>query len=156
MPPLSVTSEDLLAQATLQATVDPISQGVGTVTTGWVNATGFAGGMFAVVQAGVLGAAATVDAKLQYAQDGSGTGAADIPGKAITQILKATGDNKQAVIRVPRWQIDMASSPGHPFVRLSITVGGAASLVAGALYGVGNSYGGQSVQLAGSVAQVVQ
>lgn len=41
----------------------------------------------------------TVDAKVQEATDGSGTGAADITGKAVTQ-LTATDDNKQVVLEV--------------------------------------------------------
>jgi hypothetical protein len=45
---------------------------------------------------GVLGAAATVDAKLQQATDTSGTGAKDISGKAITQLVKASNDNNEA------------------------------------------------------------
>jgi hypothetical protein len=39
---------------------------------------------------GVLGASATVDAKLQQATDNSGTGVKDVTGKAITQLVKAT------------------------------------------------------------------
>ncbi len=104
--------------------IAPISQGVGTVTTGWVDVTGLAN-LMAVIQTGVLGAAATVDAKLQKATDGAGTGVVDITGKAITQLVKATDDNKQAVINLHTEEI------GNTFthVRLSLTVGAAASLV---------------------------
>ena len=68
------------------ATLDPISQAAGTATTGWISAANHHG-LLAIIQTGVLGTGATVDAKLQQAQDGSGTGAKDIAGKGITQIL---------------------------------------------------------------------
>jgi hypothetical protein len=78
-----------------------------------------------------MGASATLDGKLQQATDSSGTGAKDVTGKAITQIVKATGDNKQALINL-RVQ-DLDTNGGFAFVRLSITVGTAASLVGGYL-----------------------
>jgi hypothetical protein len=86
------------------------------------------------MQTGVMGAAATLDAKLQQASDGAGTGAKDIAGKAIVQIVKATGDNKQAWINVRPEQLDVNN--GFCFVRLSITVGTAASLINALLLGV--------------------
>src|SRR5438552_1384211 len=87
----------LSEQAALLATYDPVSQGAATVTTGWVAVKNFHRFM-ALIQTGVLGASATLDAKIQQAQDSSGTGAKDITGKSITQIVKATGDNKQAMM----------------------------------------------------------
>jgi hypothetical protein len=48
-------------------------------------------GLLALVQTGVLGVAATVDAKLQQAQDGSGPGAQDISGKGdFTRVTEST------------------------------------------------------------------
>jgi hypothetical protein len=73
----------------------------GTVTTGWVD-DGQVQRSGADLQTGVLGAAATVDAKLQQATSAAGAGAKDIAGKAITQIVKATGDNKQVADRPAR------------------------------------------------------
>jgi hypothetical protein len=151
VPPPTVSPEDvLLAPFTLQATIDPVSQGVGTITTPWFNAAGFLG-VVALIQTGLLGVAATVDAKLQLARDGSGTGAKDA-GKAITQIVKATGDNKQSIIRAPAWQLDFGS--GFPYARLSITVGGAASLIAASVYSAGRQ-GEQFQPVAASVAEIV-
>src|SRR5262245_59035634 len=77
--------------------INPASLGPGTADSGWVDASKFARFM-AVIQTGVLGAAATLDAKIQHATDGTGAGAEDVTGKSITQIAKATGDNVQAVI----------------------------------------------------------
>jgi hypothetical protein len=91
-------------------------------------------GLLAIVQTGVLGTGATVDAKLQQAQDASGTGAKDITGKAISQIVKATGDNKQALIHVKPEDLDTVS--GFGFVRLSVTVGVAASQTAAQVLGI--------------------
>lgn len=48
------------------ATLDPTSQAVGTLSTGWIPA-GNHQNLLAVIQTGVLGTGATVDAKLQQA-----------------------------------------------------------------------------------------
>ena len=78
------------------ALLDPSSQAAGTVTTGWISVANHHG-LLAIVQTGVLGTGATVDAKLQQAQDASGTGAKDLTGKAITQLTQAaSGSAKQA------------------------------------------------------------
>lgn len=90
------------------ATLDPSSQAAGTATTGWISVANHHG-LLAIVQTGVLGTGATLDAKLQQAQDASGTGAKDITGKAITQILKAIAaatqneDINLPVMAPPRW-----------------------------------------------------
>ena len=49
-------------------TIDPVSQAAGTVTTSWVDQSVFFFVM-AIIQTGVLGTSATVDAKLQQATD---------------------------------------------------------------------------------------
>lgn len=116
----------------LLGSVDPVSQGAGTVTTGWVPAAAYFSFM-ALISTGVLGAGATLDAKIQQAQDNAGTGAKDLAGKAVTQIVKASGDAKQAMIDFRAQDLDAAN--GFGFVRLSLTVGVAASLVAGYLFG---------------------
>ncbi len=116
------------------ATLDPASQAAGTTTTGWISAANHHG-LLAIVQTGVLGTGATVDAKLQQALDASGTGAKDITGKAITQIVKASGDNKQALINIRPEELDTIN--GFGFVRLSLTVAVAASQTAAQVLGVG-------------------
>jgi hypothetical protein len=115
------------------ATLDPVSQAAGTATTGWISAANHHG-LLAIIQTGVLGTGATVDAKLQQALDTSGTGAKDISGKAIAQIVKASGDNKQALINVKPEDLDTVN--GFGFVRLSVTVGVAASQTAAQVLGV--------------------
>jgi hypothetical protein len=115
------------------ATIDPAAQAAGTVTTGWISVANHHG-FLSLVQTGVLGTSATVDAKLQQAVDATGTSAKDISGKAITQIVKATGDNKQALINVKPEELDTVN--GFGFVRLSLTVGVAASQTAAQILGV--------------------
>ena len=134
------------------ATIDPVSQAAGTVTTGWITVANHHG-LLAVIQTGVLGASATLDAKLQQATDSSGTGAKDITGKAITQIVKATGDNKQALINVKPEELDTVN--GFGFVRLSITVGVAASLTSAQLLGINPRFAPADAGNQAGVAQIV-
>ncbi len=119
------------------AVINPVSQGVATVTTGWVSMA-LRDAVLALVQTGVLGASATVDAKLQQATDSGGTGAKDITGKAVTQLVKASNDNNQVLINCRSDELDIAN--GFAFVRLSITVGTAASLISAALLGFNARY----------------
>ena len=86
--------------------IDPDANGAATYTTGWVSMRDWHA-VLAVVQAGDLGASATIDAKLEQATDGSGTGAKDVTGKAITQLTKAgSDDNKQALINCRADELD--------------------------------------------------
>lgn len=116
----------------LLGSVDPISQGAGTVTTGWVAVQNFHS-FLALIATGIMGASATLDAKIQQAQDSGGTGVKDLTGKALVQILKAAGDGKQAYINFRDQDLDTTN--GFTYIRLSLTVGTAASLVAGYLFG---------------------
>jgi hypothetical protein len=149
MNPNALLSEDVGVLATL----DPVSQGAGTITTGWINAGNFLKFM-ALIQTGVLGAAATVDAKLQQATDAAGTGVKDIAGKAIVQIVKATGDNKQAEINLRPEQLDVNN--GFGFVRLSLTVGTAASLVGASVLGAFPRQGTGGDKNQAAVVQTIQ
>ena len=134
------------------ATIDPASQAVGTVTTGWISA-GNHHSLLALVKSGVLGTGAKLDAKLQQATDASGTGAKDVTGKAITQIVKAAGDNKQALINLRPDDLDITN--GYAFVRLSLTVAVAASLTAAQLLGFNPRFAPGDASNQAAVAQVV-
>jgi len=134
------------------ATIDPVSQAAGTVTSGWMSMAEFHS-MAAILQTGALGASATVDAKLQQATDSSGTGAKDITGKAITQLVKASHDNKQAIIQCHAEELDVANSFTH--VRLSVTVATAASLISAVLLGTNPRYSPASDQDDTDVTQIV-
>ena len=134
------------------ATIDPASQAAGALSTGWVSVANHLG-FLAVVQTGVLGTSATVDAKLQQALDSSGTGAKDISGKAITQIVKATGDNKQALINIKPEELDTVN--GFGFVRVTVTVGVAASITSVQLLGVNPRFAPADAANQAAVVQVI-
>ena len=148
MFPNAKGSEEL----SILATIDPVSQGAGTVTTGWVNVANYHA-LLAVIQTGVLGVAATLDGKIQQAQDNAGTGVKDVATKAIVQIVKATGDNKQALINLNPEDVDNIN--GFGFIRLSLTVGVAASLVSGQLLGVNPRYATADAFNQAGVVQIV-
>lgn len=132
------------------ATLDPASQAAGTATTEWVSMTEFHD-LLAIVQTGSLGTNSTVEAKLQQAKDANGTGAKDVVGKALTQIVKATGENKQALINFSPDNFDLAND--YAFVRLSVTVGVAASQISAQILGVNPLY---SPADAANQAEVIQ
>ena len=134
------------------ANIAPVSQGVGAVTTGWVPVANHHV-FLALICTGLLGASATVDAKIQQATDAAGTGAKDVTGKAITQIVKATGDNKQAMINFRPTELD--TNGGFGYVRLSLTVGTAASLVSAELLGFNARNNPASINNQAAVVQLV-
>ena len=134
------------------ATIDPASQSAGSATTGWVSVANHHG-LLAVVQTGVLGTLATVDAKLQQATDSTGAGAKDVAGRAITQIVKATGDNKQALINLKPEELDTLN--GFGFVRVAVTVGVAASITGAQLLGVNPRFAPADSGNQAAVVQVI-
>ena len=135
------------------ATIDPSNQASGTATTGWISVANYHG-FLAEVQTGALGTSATLDAKLQQALDSSGTGAKDITGKSITQLTQAaSGSNRQVLINVKPEELDTVN--GFGFVRLSVTVGVAASMTTAQLIGVNPRYAPADSQNQAAVAQVI-
>jgi hypothetical protein len=81
-------------------------------------------------------ATGTVDAKLQMAKDVSGTGAIDIPGKAITQMLAASDGSKIRMIDLKSDEIPDT----YTHIRLVLTAATAASLVGAVLFGEAANY----------------
>ena len=135
------------------ATLDPVSQAAGTATTGWISA-GNHHNLLALIQSGVLGTGATLDAKIQQATDASGTGAKDVTGKAITQLTQAgSGSAKQAIINLRPEDLDVTN--GYSYVRLSVTVGVAASLTSAQLLGFNPRFAPGDASNQAAVAQVV-
>lgn len=110
--------------STLVGIIDPDAYAAGDVSSGWVDM-GDYNAIQAIVCAGTLGASATLDAKLEQATDGSGTGVKDITGKAITQMVKASNDDDQAIIELRDDELDVENSFTH--VRVTMTVGTATS-----------------------------
>ena len=113
--------------------LSPVSQAAGNLNSGWYPVSQFIQ-LMAVLQTGTLGASATVDFAMLQAQDAAGTGSKSLSGKSITQIVKATGDDKQAIINFRASDLD--TEGGFDYVRMKITVGTAASLVSAALFGI--------------------
>lgn len=139
-------------RAVVAAVIDPDATAAGTVTSGWVHMGTF-DTILAIALAGTLGASATFDAKLEQAQDSSGTGAKDITGKAITQLTQAGTDESdlQSLINCRADELDVAN--GFDYVRLSITVGTATSDAGGLIIGMNARY--QPAADAASVTEVV-
>jgi len=122
-------------QFPLLATIAPVSQAAGTVTTGWISAADYVA-YYIKVGVGVLGASATVDVKVQQATDSSGTGVKDVSGSSITQLTKAgTDDGKVVVINLRADRLDINNS--FKYFRVSLTDATAASLITVDVYGVG-------------------
>lgn len=135
----------------VEGVIKPDATAAGTVTSGWIAAADFAS-YAAILLAGDLGASATVDAKIQVATDGSGTGAVDLSGAAITQFTKAgSDDNKQAVIAFQREKI----GSGFTHFRFSVTVGTATSDLGGVVVGLFPTYGPATDLDLASVKQVI-
>lgn len=133
--------------------LDPISQSAAARSTGWVSMANWRTAM-AVIQAGALGTSATLDAKIEQATSSGGAGAKDITGKAITQLTKAgSDDNKQAIINLRQDDLDM--NGGFTHVRLTLTVGTAASLTSGLLLGFDAANGWASANDATTVDEIV-
>ena len=143
------TNIKLSEKLAILATLNPASVAPSTVLTSWVLANNFHS-ILAVLQAGVLGSSATLNASLQQAQDSSGTNAKAVGAHAITAI---TSNNVQALLECRTDELDSAN--GFIYVALSVTVGVAASLIGATLIG-GNprSFSSAGLDQAG-VVQIV-
>lgn len=140
-------------RAAIVGMIDPDVTAAGTVTTGWIAAKNFHSFM-AIVMAGTLGTSATLDAKLEQATDGSGTGAKDITDKAITQLTQAgTDSDKQAIINLRPEELDVDNDFTH--FRLSVTVAAASSDAGGIVLGLDPRYGDASDTDLASVDEIV-
>ena len=114
--------------------IDPEAQGAATVTSDWLDMTNFQTGL-AIVLVGEMAATSTVDAKIEQATDGSGTGAKDLSGSSITQLTAAgSDDDKQVLVQFRSQDLDITNDFTH--ARLSVTVGTAASDLAGVVLGM--------------------
>jgi hypothetical protein len=105
-------------RATLVGVIDPDANVAGAVSTGWISMITFAS-IQAIILSGIMGTAGTLDAKLEQATDAAGTGAKDVTGKAITQLVKATNDDDQAIINCRATDLDVNNDFTH--VRLTLT-----------------------------------
>jgi hypothetical protein len=106
----------------------PGAKAAGASSSGYVDASAYRR-LCAIIATGTLGASATLDAKLQQADDTSGTNLIDVTGAALVQIVKASGDTKQAVINLN------TDTLTKRYVKLVLTVGTATSDAVGLLLG---------------------
>jgi len=90
-----------------------------------------------ILMVGDMGQGATVDLVLQEASDNAGTGAANIAGKAITQLTQAGGDGNDVCIIELRTE---ELTPGFDFVRAVLTIANAAVDASLITFGIVNRY----------------
>lgn len=133
-------------------TIDPDVYVAGATSSDWIDMSVFTD-IMAIIMAGTLGTAATLDAKLEQATDGSGTGVKDITGLAITQLVKATDDDKQAIINCSAEDLDVNNDFTH--VRLTMTVAVADSDCGAVVLGSNARYGPASDNDLASVAEII-
>lgn len=132
------TNIPLSDQLKIVGVIDPDANAAGTLTSEWVPMSTFHV-VLAIILAGVIEATGTIDAKLEQAQDSSGTGAKDITGKAITQLTAAgTDSDKQAIINCRSDELDLNN--GFTHVRLSMTGGTASADSAAIMLGAAARY----------------
>ena len=139
-------------RAAVVAVVDPDANTAAAYTSAYVSMSTFEQVM-AVVQTGVLGSSATVDFKLVQATDSSGTGSKDITGKAITQLVKASNDDDQAVINCRAEELDVANEFDH--VAMVMTVGTATSDTSAIMIGMTPRHAPASDNDLASVQEIV-
>ena len=118
------------------ATIDPASYSAGSTNTDVIDMKDWAEVLF-IVQAGALGASATLDFVVKGDTASGGSYATTITGKSITQMVKATDDNKQRIIRVTAEEV---AAQGLRYLRGTQTVATAASLAAVTVIGVRPAY----------------
>ena len=125
----------------LLGSVDPVSLGAASSSSGWISAANFHAFM-AVLMIGAIGVSASVTFIVEQASDSGGTGVKAVTGAAITALTGIGADGaKQAIIDFRQEDLDLANDFNH--FRVTITNAddgasptGVASLVAAAVFGV--------------------
>jgi len=142
---------DPSARFAIAAVIPAQQAAVGTVTSGWVDMRDFFA-LLGSVNVGVIGAAGTVAVKIEQATSAAGAGAKDVTGLAIVPLAKAGGDNRQAAINVRQEDLD---KNGFRYVRISVTVGGAATFLSATLVGLDARYGAAGANQINTVVQTI-
>lgn len=134
------------------AVLTPQSVSAGTANTGYIDMSKFEKVMF-VIQAGVLGASATVDFAVKGDTASGGSYATTITGKTITQLTKADSDDgKQVIVEVAAIEV---LSQGFRYIRGLVTVGAAACLLAVLVMGQSSHYDPVTLYDATTVDEIV-
>ena len=114
------------------------SLGVGTTNGTWVLMENYHRAWL-YVDVGDMSAGASFDVKLQEATDNIGTGVQDITGKAITQLLQASGHGDDWLcIELQTEEMDAANN--YDWLRYQVYVGGAAVECSVSLFGADTRY----------------
>ena len=100
-----------------QGQIDPDAYVAGTITGAWVTMADYTEAA-AILMVGTMGVSSTLDAKLQQAQDATGTGAKDVANSAIIQLAGGDGD-EIVTLPVRASQLDIANAFTH--IRVSVT-----------------------------------
>lgn len=129
--------------------INPASISASTVLTGAIDMKNFRRVTFYIVT-GVLGASATVDFKVTASLTSGGT-YVDVTGRAITQIVKASGDNVQVALEVTAEQV---AAQSLRFIKGSLTIATAASIVGVLAIADGLRYSDASENDLATVAQI--
>jgi len=104
--------------------IDPDAYSAGTVNGAWVSVADFQEAA-AILMVGAMGVNATLDAKLQQAQDTAGAGAKDVPASAITQLTEAGGDGDE-IVTLPARSAGLDITNAFTHVRIQVTTAVAA------------------------------
>lgn len=139
-------------RAAVVGVINPASLGIGAVSTAWIAMKNYES-LLALIKTGILGAAATLDAKFEQATDSGGSGVKDVTGKAIAQLVKATNDDDQAEINLRADELDV--NGGFDHVRLTVTVAAAASFADATVWAFDPHYGPASDNDLASVVEIV-
>lgn len=147
-----ILNEKLSESLAVLAVIPPSQQAVGVVFSPWLSLNE-TDRILAIIQVGIFGANATVDASIAQAQDAKGTNAKQIgAGKAIA-LMAAAGNDVQATIDVGSTDLDVAN--GYGFVQLGVSVGVAATETAAVVLGGSSRYEPANSFNNASVVQIV-
>ena len=122
---MSIGNEKLSEKLAIVSKLDPKSQSAATVTSDYVDMAKIKKVIF-ILQTGALGTSATVDMAIKGDTTSGGSYTTTITGKSITQLVKASNDNNIAVVEVSAAEV---AAQGFRYIRASVTVGTAASLI---------------------------
>lgn len=132
-------------------TIDPASISASTVNTDVIDMRYWREVLFIVVT-GALGTSATADFLVKGDSASGGSYATTVTGKSITQLVKASHDNSQAIVRVTA---EEAAAQGFRYLRGSLTIGTAASLASVIVVGAHARYSDATDFDLASVVQIV-
>lgn len=133
------------------ATIDPDSYSAGSVNTDVVDAQDWTELAF-IVKTGVLGASATVDFLVKGDSTSGGSFTTTVTGKSFTQLVKASNDDDQVILRVTSEEL---AAQGFRYVRGTLTVGTAASYADVTVLGFRPKYGSAVDYDLDSVVEVI-